>query len=101
VITESPKSPKVDEGNTVTLTVAVTTPVGCKAPTVQWQSRSPGATAFKPIAGADALLYTVTATAELSETEYEAVLTSAAGTSVTSGVATLLVLEGPGDGGGG
>jgi sugar lactone lactonase YvrE len=67
------------------------TAAGNPAPTVQWESKAPGAAAFTPVKGAtsDTLIITGSRAAE-SGAQYEAVFSNALGT-VTSTAATLTV----------
>ena len=94
-ITEQPESQTVTAPGTATFKAAASTPVNCKAPTVQWYVEAPGAHSFSPIAGATSASYTTgpTTTAQ-SGTKYEAVFTNSFG-STTTNVATLTVNSPP------
>jgi endo-1,4-beta-xylanase len=63
---------------------------GYPVPTVRWQSKAPGASAWSDVPGATATSLTVVASAANDGTAYRAVFTNAAG-SATSGSATLTV----------
>lgn len=97
-VTAQPASVTVRQGGTAVLWAAAT---GNPAPTVQWESKAPGATSFTPVRGATSgtLLVPKVALAQ-SGTQYEAVFSntldislSPLPVSVSSAAATLTVVK--------
>jgi hypothetical protein len=91
VISTQPVSATVAAGSSPSFTVAGTAD---PAPSIRWQSRTPGSSAFTDVDGATGPTLDVTATPEGNGTEYRAVLTNPAG-AVASDVATLQVTSAP------
>ncbi|GAB3399753.1 hypothetical protein GCM10027515_06600 [Schumannella luteola] len=90
-VTANPASQSTTVGSQVAFTASAT---GYPAPSIQWQQRAAGATAFADIADATSGTLTLTATAQLDGSAYRAVFTNGAGTATTT-VADLAVGTGP------
>jgi len=82
-IVTAPVSQAVDAGATVMFTATAS---GRPAPTVQWQVKPPGATAFLNIAGATATTLSFSAGASQNGDQLQAVFTNSAGTATTKAV---------------
>ncbi len=80
-VSTNPVDATVFEGETATFTVAAT---GTPAPTVQWQKKAAGATAFADIAGATATTLSFAATMDDNGSQYHAVFTNSTGTMTTT-----------------
>ncbi len=80
-VSTNPVDATVFEGETATFTVAAT---GTPAPTVQWQKKAAGATAFADIAGATATTLSFAATLDDNGSQYHAVFTNSTGTMTTT-----------------
>jgi hypothetical protein len=91
VFTAQPADASVDEGGSVTFTAAAG---GTPAPTLRWQSRTPGG-AWTDLAGATSGTLQVVADRRDDSTEYRALASNASATDVPSATATLSVLWGP------
>jgi hypothetical protein len=91
VISTQPVSATVAAGFSSTFTVAGTAD---PAPTIRWQARTPGSSAFADVDGATGPTLSITAAPEGNGSEYRAVLTNPAG-AVASDVATLEVTSAP------
>jgi len=90
-IEEQPKAQIVTAPASASFKAKGSTPANCEAPTVQWSSKSPGASSFSPILGAKSATYTTPATSTTeSGTEFEATFKNAFGETTTNEV-TLTV----------
>ncbi|MDM7856118.1 glycoside hydrolase family 9 protein [Cellulomonas alba] len=91
-ITAQPRSVTKRVGATATFTVKAT---GTPAPTIQWQSRAKGSTAWKNVKGATGTTLRVTVKASLSGTHYRAVATNVAGRAVSASAALVVAKAKP------
>jgi hypothetical protein len=90
-IKEQPTDQTVTAPAEASFTASGSTPENCKAPTVQWYSKAPGASGFSPIGGAHFDSYTTPATnTGENGTKYMAAFTNEEGTT-NSNEATLTV----------
>lgn len=91
-ITTQPVGTTVDEGTTVTFTVAAT---GLPAPTVRWQERSSGTGTWDDVAGGTGSTLSFVATAARDGHQFRAVAGNGVLADATSDPATLAVLTAP------